>query len=37
MLFGDGKAVVSIHDQPFPCDDGVNDAAIPQDVCFQLV
>ena len=37
VLLGDGEAVVSIHDQSFPYDDGVDDTAIPQDVRFKLV
>ena len=37
VLLGDSEAVVSIHNQLLPYDDGVDDAAIPQDVRFQLV
>ena len=37
MLLGNGVAVVSIHNQPFPYDDRVDDTAISQDVGFELV
>ena len=37
MLLSDGEAVVSIHDQAPPYDDGIDDAAISQDVSFELV
>ena len=37
MLLGDGVAVVPIHDQALPYDDGIDDTAIPQDVGFKLV
>ena len=37
VLLGDGVAVVSIHDQALPYDDGIDDTAIPQDVGFKLV
>jgi len=37
VLLGDDETVVSVHDQPLPHDDGIDDASIPQDVGFQLV
>ena len=37
VLLSDGEAVVSIHDQAPPYDDGIDDAAISQDVSFELV
>ena len=37
MFLGDGVAVVSIHDQALPYDNGIDDTAISQDVGFELV
>ena len=37
MLLSDGVAVVPIHDQALPYDDGVDDTTISQDVGFKLV
>ena len=37
VLLGDDETVVSVHNQPLPHDDGIDDASIPQDVGFQLV
>lgn len=37
VLLGDGVAVVTVHDQAPPYDDGIDDAAISQDVGFELV
>ena len=37
VFLGDGVAVVTVHDQAPPYDDGIDDAAISQDVGFELV
>ena len=37
VLLGDGVAVVTVHDQAPPYDDGIDDAAISQDVGFERV
>ena len=37
MLLGNGVAVVTVHDQAPPYDDGIDDTAISQDVSFELV
>ena len=37
VLLGDDETVVSVHNQPLPHDDGIDDTAIPQDVGFELV